>query len=63
MGFLIQQKNFTPDQLAAFKRYQRLSYDTLEKATEILAPGVTRYAPGLVEADEGLGEEAVGQAH
>lgn len=41
MGFLIQQKNFTPEQLAAFKAHQRRSYEVLEEATEFLKPGCT----------------------
>ncbi len=41
MGVLIQQQNFSQEQLEKFKRYQRVSYDVLEKATAFLKPGVS----------------------
>jgi Xaa-Pro aminopeptidase len=41
MGILIQQKGFSAEQLEKFKRYQRLSYDVLEAATDVLRPGVS----------------------
>ena len=41
MGVIIQERDFSPDQLAAFKKYQRLSYDVLEDAVSILKPGVS----------------------
>lgn len=41
MGVLIQHRNFRPEQLAEFRKYQRLSYDVLEQSQEVLKPGVS----------------------
>ncbi len=41
MGAIVQQGQFSAEQLANFKRFQKLSYDVLEDAVSILKPGVS----------------------
>ena len=44
MSIVIQERDFRPEQLTEFKKYQRLSYDVLEDAVSILKPGVSETA-------------------